>query len=613
MLLDETKLKRAVEQGSKDPPIAGRHITHDPTITMYRPHELIYGKYGTSQRLTPMFACKAGLEHPFSSMHRIKLLRRMVESTEADGCGINVSVLMRNDALKAFFPFHQETVRDALFVKWVKRSLHPIDQPLDDIKEYVGEKIGMYFALLGHYTTWLGPLSVLGLVMSIDQICEWDLDAAFAPYFATFVSFWAVLMLEFWKRKEAELAMRWGMSDFESIEHDRAEFKGDTMVSFVDGSPMTYYPPEEYYQLLVVANTLVVSMMALAIALIAVIFVLEIEWDESSSAFLNDYGSYLASFLLSLEIQVMNFLYKKVAVWTTKRENHRTDTIFEDMLIAKLAVFQFVNSYASLFYIAFVQPFTTGCSYESCLDSLCQSLAIIFCTRLAIANTVEIYLPRYLMMKKKKKEKEGTSEDAVFTEAEAEYVLETYDEMMGPLGDMSEIAIQFGYVTLFVVSFPIAPLLAWISNYVEVRIDATKILYEHRRPFPRGAQDIGTWQMVWTAVALVAVATNAGLILFTSEDVTWDGENKVWAFVGWQYGVFGLMALFAMFVPDTPNNVTIQLKRQAFITSKVVDQIPDEQRLAHVRSVGQRNLDIKGRDDRPPAKEKIIIPRYSIC
>lgn len=28
------------------------------------------------------------------------------------------------------------------------------------------------------------------------------------------------------------------------IEHDRPEFKGDTMVSFVDGSPMTYYPPE---------------------------------------------------------------------------------------------------------------------------------------------------------------------------------------------------------------------------------------------------------------------------------------------------------------------------------------------------------------------------------
>ncbi|CAN0394026.1 unnamed protein product, partial [Hapterophycus canaliculatus] len=51
-------------------------------------------------------------------------------------------------------------------------------------------------------------------------------------------------------------------------------------------------------------------------------------------------GSYVASFLLSLEIQAMNFIYKNVAIWTTHRENHRTDTVFEDVLIAKLAVFQ---------------------------------------------------------------------------------------------------------------------------------------------------------------------------------------------------------------------------------------------------------------------------------
>ncbi|CAN0389111.1 unnamed protein product, partial [Laminaria digitata] len=158
---------------------------------------------------------------------------------------------------------------------------------------------------------------------------------------------------------------------------------------------------QDYIQLLFVANTLVVGMVALAISLIAGIFLVEVEWDSSSVELLRDYGSYLASFMLSLEIQIMNFFYRKVAVWTTERENHRTDTVFEDTLIAKLAVFQFVNSYASLFYIAFIQPFTTsGCTYSSCLDSLCQSLAIIFCTRLIIANTMEILLPRYRMKKK---------------------------------------------------------------------------------------------------------------------------------------------------------------------------------------------------------------------
>lgn len=64
---------------------------------------------------------------------------------------------------------------------------------------------------------------------------------------------------------------------------------------------------------------------------------------------------------------------------------------------------QFFNSYVSLFYIAFVEPFTTSCTYDSCLNSLCQSLGIIFCVRLLVANTIEVYLPRLKMRYKAKK------------------------------------------------------------------------------------------------------------------------------------------------------------------------------------------------------------------
>lgn len=39
-----------------------------------------------------------------------------------------------------------------------------------------------------------------------------------------------------------------------------------------------------------VANTLVAGMIALAVALITGIFLLEIQWDESSSSFWSDYG-----------------------------------------------------------------------------------------------------------------------------------------------------------------------------------------------------------------------------------------------------------------------------------------------------------------------------------
>lgn len=98
------------------------------------------------------------------------------------------------------------------------------------------------------------------------------------------------------------------------------------------------------------------------------------------------------------------------------------------------------------------------------------------------------------------------------TEAEEAYVLEPYDPVMGTLMDYAELAVQFGYVTLFVVAFPLAPVLALLNNYVETRSDAFKMLSQLRRPVPRGAEDIGSWQGVFTVISCLAVVTNSALV-----------------------------------------------------------------------------------------------------
>jgi hypothetical protein len=63
--------------------------------------------------------------------------------------------------------------------------------------------------------------------------------------------------------------------------------------------------------------------------------------------------------------QVLNAIYGSVAIALNDYENHRTDTQYEDALIAKTFIFQYVNSFASLFYISFVKPYMQvryGCS-----------------------------------------------------------------------------------------------------------------------------------------------------------------------------------------------------------------------------------------------------------
>ena len=38
-----------------------------------------------------------------------------------------------------------------------------------------------------------------------------------------------------------------------------------------------------------------------------------------------------------------------------------------------------------------------------------------------------------------------------------------------------EMVIQFGYCTLFVAAFPLAPLMAFVNNAIEIRVDAWKL------------------------------------------------------------------------------------------------------------------------------------------
>ena len=114
-----------------------------------------------------------------------------------------------------------------------------------------------------------------------------------------------------------------------------------------------------------------------------------------------EYAQYVASGLSSMQIAIGNIIANYVAMLLNAFENHRTESQFEDALIAKLFCFQFVNSYSSCFYIAFVaehQPVPIGsppgtvgqCGGPDCMQVLSLNLAIIFLVQ--ILKTCELQL-----------------------------------------------------------------------------------------------------------------------------------------------------------------------------------------------------------------------------
>ncbi|CAM9205929.1 unnamed protein product [Chrysoparadoxa australica] len=495
------------------------------------------------------------------------------------GAGINVNRMLLDKDILGFFPKHIDVDKSEIRRKWLRLCQSPWKQPFHAIRDYFGEKVALYFQFIGHLTKWLQPLALLGLITQIVVYSSGNNEHPITLLFAPVVVIWAIVMLEFWKRKEQKVALEWGMVSFEEEEQDRAEFKGEVIKSPIDGKEMLYFPPSERNARVRWASAVILFLIICVIACIASIYALKwylvYELDAPWGA---KYGATIAAIANAIQIQVLNFVYRGIAVKLVEYENHRTETKFEDSLIVKLFAFQFINSFGSFFYLAFIGEPLIGIKCETdCMTLLSHNLMIVFITQLVVGNITELLIP-YLQYKKKRHDETKGADRADLTHAEEEYMLVAYDPIYGTLMDYAELAIQFGYLTLFVVSFPLAPFLALITNAVEIKSDAYKLLTKMQRPVPRGAEDIGRWQHIFTFICMAAVVTNAASMCFVYE--TQLGKlslpTKLWCFIFFTYGTYLAMSVLEAAVPDVPHDVAMQIKRQDFLTSKIIDKVADE-------------------------------------
>jgi hypothetical protein len=167
-------------------------------------------------------------------------------------------------------------------------------------------------------------------------------------------------------------------------------------------------------------------------------------------------------------------------------EMPRTQDNFEESFTYKVFIFQFVNFYGALFYLSFVRVFKTEnpmysdsgrCPSTGCLLDVSIQLFIIMTGKQAVNNLLEVGIPAIKNWWKKRKSLQSTSPYARW---EQDYDLVAPDGI-SLFGDYLEMLIQFGFITMFVPAFPLAPLFALINNIVEIRLDAYNILVQNRR------------------------------------------------------------------------------------------------------------------------------------
>jgi hypothetical protein len=570
----------------------------------------IFGKFDPSPKKTRFYKTydEDGPYHKdsfFLAKDRINLTISIIEApTSLKGAGLSLNRLqaMKYAHLKAFFPLHDPEKLEDLKKKW--SSLSGVwSPPLTDIRNYFGEKVALYFSFLNFYTKSLVFPSILGLIWILLQransysAVEQVLNTKVLWLFAIFMIFWAALLLEYWKRKQSVLRVEWGMTNFKSKEQTRPEFRGEWVVNPIDGKLFSYFPSWKKVLRVMVSQSVVFTLITCVIASVAGVFYARIQISNSDK-FSSGGASVVGALINVAVIQFFNFVYGSVGRYLNEFENHRTDTDYENALIAKSFLFKFVNSYNSLFYIAFFKNIGAGdtCNPDGlnksfpCLEQLAIQLVIVFGSMIVINNTLEIFVPWLKGIFASKKEQGDSTEHKTWPEKQFE--LNKYESVFD---DFDELTIQFGFVYLFVVAMPLTPLMAFVNNILEAYVDSSKLLKLNRRPEPRGAYDIGTWHSILNVVSWVGIVTNIGIcVLYTNELREWAGFTAQTISTSSTYNPSAVLTLalvffgaehvlailkFAVqyFLPDEPSWVNAHIARQEYLVDILIRDAVEEE------------------------------------
>uniref|UniRef100_A0A3Q3X4J6 Anoctamin n=1 Tax=Mola mola TaxID=94237 RepID=A0A3Q3X4J6_MOLML len=390
--------------------------------------------------------------------------------------------------------------------------------------------------------------------------------------FAIFMALWAVLFMEHWKRRQMRLNYIWDLTGFGEEEevklcvyisipeeltiklwqqkHISTQTKKNKCVCvcvcvfcfFFQGEKVKLTCTDRlpaYLTTVVMMCFMITVTFAIVFGVILYRISIKAALHMSSNPTLaNNTRATVkttAAIINLIIIIILDEIYAAIARWLTTLEVPKTDKSFEERLIFKTFILKFVNAFTPIVYLAFFRGRLVGrpgkylyvvrphrmeeCAHAGCLMELCIQLCITMLGKQLIQNNLfEIGIPKLKkLLRRRKSDLDSKREE----ELNKNLQCHEKDHFLGPFVGLSpeymEMIIQFGMVTLFVASFPLAPLFALLNNIIEIRLDAKKFVMEMRRPIAAKAKDIGIWYNLLRGLSKVAVIVNAFVIAFTSD------------------------------------------------------------------------------------------------
>ncbi|KAI2561491.1 anoctamin 1 [Homo sapiens] len=391
-----------------------------PKVAEHRPQTMKRLSYPFSREKQHLFDL-SDKDSFFDSKTRSTIVYEILKRTTCTKAkySMGITSLLANGVYAAAYPLHDgdyngENVefndRKLLYEEWARYGVFYKYQPIDLVRKYFGEKIGLYFAWLGVYTQMLIPASIVGIIVFLygcatmdenipsmemcdqrhnitmcplcDKTCSyWKMSSACATarashlfdnpatvFFSVFMALWAATFMEHWKRKQMRLNYRWDLTGFEEEEdHPRAEYearvlekslKKESRNKETDKVKLTWRDRFPAYLTNLVS---IIFMIAVTFAIVLGVIIYRISMaaalamNSSPSVRSNIRVTVTATAVIInlVVIILLDEVYGCIARWLTKIEVPKTEKSFEERLIFKAFLLKFVNSYTPIFYVAF--------------------------------------------------------------------------------------------------------------------------------------------------------------------------------------------------------------------------------------------------------------------
>ncbi|KAF7857119.1 uncharacterized protein EAF02_011352 [Botrytis sinoallii] len=502
---------------------------------------------------------------PMTEAERLRLVYLLITKPRNEG-GAGITPKRGEwKGVESIFPLHDHEFNKA-WIKEITSKYLLTTKDLEDIKDRFGEKIGFYFAFLQSYFMFLVFPAAFGF-------CAWVLFGQYSPIYAVVNGLWGIVYTEYWKKQETDLAVQWGVRGVSKIQHKRPDFKHEREIKDpVTGEQIKFYSPVKRLSRQLLQVPFALCAVVILGSLIATCFAIEIFISEVYNGPFKAYLTFLPTVILTVFMPTLSVLLTGFASKLTDLENYETTDAHDAAMVQKIFVLNFITSYMPIFLTAFVyvpfaqhivphldifqmavRPFAENdeqmtapkAGFQINPDRLKKQVIYFTVTAQIVNFALEVIVPyvkrsvfrKYKEVQADRAAKRGGSstpesdhpEEAAFlTRVRNEAELGIYDVTT----DFREMVIQFGYLSLFSVVWPLTGISFLINNWIELRGDALKIALETQRPVPWRADSIGPWLDALGFLSWLGSLSTAALVyLFSGDGLGPDGTPS--KMTGW--------------------------------------------------------------------------------